>query len=507
MNKSKTKYISSVMLLSFGLSFSLMCGCSSDKNQDNSTTISAKNEQSVNDSSEYTNDSNTTENSTSNQKNIEEPVIEDNLKALLGEWKLVASNDENFFRTTDDEEISKINFYEKDGNIQADYSYSYYEYSHDIFLNTPLIYNNKSMGKLTSSNWYAELDLKDNVTSKYYVTLENPDILLVQVHSEYNYNDSSNQEDYDYSEEENNEDSLVEDEDSESSDMGDSNNTESYDVAYVYVKSNVENYVDIIEPYQYLTTVTVSNIKELYDAIDSRTHIILKSGNYIISRLTEKERNRKKLNTVIYDGEEYVSTDQNIKFNGFDNIYIEAEEGANVSITTEDPYCAPFAFSDCQNIILKGITFGHDVEPGYCTGSVIYLDGCSKITIDSCKLFGCGTYGVDAYNSYDLKVSDSEIYECSYGLISLMECSNSTFFNCTFRDSKEYSMIYIPTSYNTCFKNCKFLNNKITDDYSPFIDTNEYSNTTFENCDFKGNVYSTFSNQNLKMIHCSINDN
>ncbi len=47
------------------------------------------------------------------------------------------------------------------------------------------------------------------------------------------------------------------------------------------------------------------------------------------------------------------------------------------------------------------------------------LDGCRDINIDKCSLYGCGTYRITATDSSEITVENTEIYECTYGLVEL----------------------------------------------------------------------------------------
>ena len=49
-------------------------------------------------------------------------------------------------------------------------------------------------------------------------------------------------------------------------------------------------------------------------------------------------------------------------------------------------------------------------------------------------MFGCGTMGVDAINTLNLQVINSEIYECSITGIQLDSCENVTIAGTLIRD-------------------------------------------------------------------------
>ena len=128
--------------------------------------------------------------------------------------------------------------------------------------------------------------------------------------------------------------------------------------------------------YQYVNEVTVSTVQELAEAIQNRTKIILKEGTYNFSDLDCDSIKNPDIDwTKSNDGlAEY--TVRNVR-----NLCIEAEEGARVVLSTENSYARALGFEECQEITLRGLICGHEVEPGYCTGSVLYLNQCSHIAI------------------------------------------------------------------------------------------------------------------------------
>ena len=241
------------------------------------------------------------------------------------------------------------------------------------------------------------------------------------------------------------------------------------------------------EEYQYVDEVTVSTVQELVEAIQSRTKIILKEGTYNFSELDCDSIKNPNIDWIKdYDGlAEY--TVRNVR-----NLCLEAEEGARVEISTENSYARALGFEECQEITLRGLICGHEVEPGYCTGSVLYLNQCSHIAIDNCDLYGSGTYGIEAYNIFGLTIEDTEIYECTYGLVWLSAVEVATFTNCSFMTSEQYSMFSFIGCYSITLDDCKIIGNETKTEYSPFITCQDSLSVNFENCQFRGNDYQVF---------------
>ncbi|MCR5107404.1 MAG: right-handed parallel beta-helix repeat-containing protein [Lachnospiraceae bacterium] len=250
------------------------------------------------------------------------------------------------------------------------------------------------------------------------------------------------------------------------------------------------------EELRYFDTVTVSDAAELLNSVRNNRRIILEEGEYNFSDILPSEIK----NTYVSRG---FST---YAISNIYNLSIEAKEGADVLICIEDPYEPVLDLENCGNITLKGITAGHAIEPGYCSGSVVYLSGISGIEIDSCKLYGCGTYGIEAFNVYDMNVDKTDIYECTYGLVYLSEVGTVRFKDCTMRDSSDMSMITLRSGYDVTFTDCTIKNNRVEWDNEPFVDLDEYSHVTFKNCTITGNSYDEFSNMEVNLDGCKIDE-
>lgn len=239
--------------------------------------------------------------------------------------------------------------------------------------------------------------------------------------------------------------------------------------------------------YQYVNEVTVSTVQELAEAIQNRTKIILKEGTYNFSDLNCESIKNPNIDWIRnYDGlAEY--TVRNVQ-----NLCIEAEEGAKVELSTENSYARALGFEECQEITLRGLTCGHEVEPGYCTGSVLYFNHCSHIAIDNCNLYGSGTYGIEAYNIFGLTIDDTDIYECTYGLVWFSAVEMAAFTNCDFMTSEQYSMFSFIGCYSIVLDDCKIIGNETKSEGTPFITCQDSLSVSFENCLFRGNEYQVF---------------
>ena len=190
-------------------------------------------------------------------------------------------------------------------------------------------------------------------------------------------------------------------------------------------------YTDIAsqEPLPEQTTVEAATVDELLSAIASNTRIVLTGKTYDLSTATES------LDGANYCWEEAADGPELVIF-GVDNMTIESADGlrAGHTITAAPRYANVLRFEGCTNLRLAGFTAGHTPEPGYCSGGVLRFDNCDTVTVENCGLYGCGVLGVWAVSCGDIQVKGCDIYECSWGGISLEYVSGASIENCTFRN-------------------------------------------------------------------------
>lgn len=175
--------------------------------------------------------------------------------------------------------------------------------------------------------------------------------------------------------------------------------------------------------------VHVTTVDEFLAAIAPDTTIYLEPGVYDLSTaagcdVTETDRYHWDLR---FDGPSLVIT-------GVDGLTIEGAGAESVTIAAVPRYADVLGFERCAGLTLRGFTAGHTEEKGYCTGGVLYFDLCDDAVIDGCALFGCGIMGITASNCDDMNVSNTEIYDCEYGAVTLND-SNAVFDNCDIHDN------------------------------------------------------------------------
>ena len=128
-----------------------------------------------------------------------------------------------------------------------------------------------------------------------------------------------------------------------------------------------------------------------------------------------------------YDGPQLVIRDVS-------GLTIRGAENEEISLTAVPRYVNVLYFETCDGVSIRGLTLGHSEGAGECSGAVLHFEGCTDMQVDGCRLYGCGTLGVDASFVRDLKVTDSEIYDCSIGGVVLYSVYGATFENCRIHD-------------------------------------------------------------------------
>lgn len=149
-----------------------------------------------------------------------------------------------------------------------------------------------------------------------------------------------------------------------------------------------------------------------------------------------------------------------IVVSGLKNITIRSDSKERRSVEVTPRYAYILNFISCENLTFTNVLWGH-TKGGYCTNGVLGFDDCKNITITNCGLFGCGTEGIVARKCQNLKMTDSEIFECTYSIMHLYGCENFTFQNCFFYKNKEYDLIGVDSNCeNIVFNCCSIVGNR-----------------------------------------------
>ncbi|MCR4762086.1 MAG: lysozyme inhibitor LprI family protein [Lachnospiraceae bacterium] len=431
------------------------------------------------DSTENTNQSQPESTQKDGVDTANENVPEGPASKLAGKWVFIysmyhsESNDGGEYTgctmSTDDyAPESKVSITEKDGKMFIDYRYGVYESIQRLYGNELQLQSGAAYEGCPNNEWYCTLTNPDPEDEDSIfdtrITLTDDDKLILSQ----KYESSDEFEDGYWS--------LTTD---------------------FYLRADSPLLADM-EALRYFDTVTVDNPTDLLNSIQNNRKILLKPGIYNLSTVPS---------TKIKNGNVNESYGE-ISVQEVRNLCLEPESAGEIFLCVNDVYNPVLAFKNGGNITLRGITAGHDVEPGYCSGSVLRFDSIDGITVDGCKLFGCGTYGIEAESSYSAEVTDTEIYECTYGLLDLRNSSSFHFKNCVMRDSKDMSMICLHSSYDTTFEDCTFKNNNaMAYDSCSFVELGDYDTATFRGCTFENNDFYTFSNKEVTLENCKSDNN
>ncbi len=163
---------------------------------------------------------------------------------------------------------------------------------------------------------------------------------------------------------------------------------------------------------------------------------------------------------------------------GLDGLTIRGHEA--VELVVEPRMADVFRFDGCSNITLEGMTMGHTQEPGVCTGDVLEFVNCRGVSLNGLDLYGCGAYGISASNSSELRMENSTIRECSYGLMDINSCRGFRFLNCAMRDCGGYNLFNAFQS-ELSFESCSFEGNNAL---WGFVSDTAGSSLRFYSCSF-----------------------
>ena len=200
------------------------------------------------------------------------------------------------------------------------------------------------------------------------------------------------------------------------------------------------------------TTYLVANAHEFYEALGSNRTIYIDADTL---NLTE-------INNEFMGGDDEIGQHPyffGLDITGLENLRIIGKGDKPVKMYEMYKEHVVLTFSNCHNLTLTNLDLGHFAQDDFmCEKEVIHFGDCSDITIDKCLFFGTGFEGLTAFDCENIRVTNSEIFDCSGGVFTLLRTNNVSFENCAFYD------IYV---------------------YYSGVDLGECSNITIDNCSFK----------------------
>ena len=172
--------------------------------------------------------------------------------------------------------------------------------------------------------------------------------------------------------------------------------------------------------------VKVSTVDEFLAAIAPNTIIEMAEGTYDLSTARDYAASAGKY----YSWNDIFDGGGELEIHYADNLTIRGAGMGKTVIAAVPRYANVLRFANCRNVHVSGLTAGHTTEPGYCAGGVLYFDSCTDASVDKCGLYGCGTVGVTAGSSENIRIRSSEIYECSSGAVESYSSRNVRVEDC-----------------------------------------------------------------------------
>jgi hypothetical protein len=203
---------------------------------------------------------------------------------------------------------------------------------------------------------------------------------------------------------------------------------------------------------QEITDITVSTTEELIGALGSNRRILVKEGKYNLSAVSPSYIN----NPAVYFQEAYDGPE--LILDGVHDLTIQGVGDKQSEIIIDPRYAFVMNFQNCSNISIMNVKAGH-TEGGYCEGGVFSFENSSGIRIDNALMYGCGTIGLSLLRATDVKITNSTVSDCTYGIMSVDYSSDILFKDCIFRDNKGFTMVEVGHTNGFTIDSCAFLRN------------------------------------------------
>ena len=174
--------------------------------------------------------------------------------------------------------------------------------------------------------------------------------------------------------------------------------------------------------------VEVGTVDELLAALASNTTIYLKPGQYDLSTAADYGREDVAGNYAW----ELVLGGAQLNVSGLKGLRIVG--GGQATIVAQPRYAEVLRFSDCWDLSLDGLTLGHTLEPSGCVGGVLSLYACDNVSVENCRLYGCGVLGVTASACESVTIRGTRIDDCSSGAVYAYASGDMRLEDCEIMD-------------------------------------------------------------------------
>lgn len=207
--------------------------------------------------------------------------------------------------------------------------------------------------------------------------------------------------------------------------------------------------------------VLVSTVDELLAAIAPHATIVLQEGEYDLSDAADYGLEDLKgfyRWELVYGGCQLnISNVTGLRLIG----------QGEVSILAKSRYAEVLHFADCWDLSLEGLTLGHTQEPGVCAAGVLGLESCQDVSLDHCRLYGCGSMGISAANCESVFARSSRIDSCSNGAVTANRCRDVRLEDCQLCDNgmsqngAGYDLVYAERCRGFALVNCEISGNRM----------------------------------------------
>ncbi len=215
---------------------------------------------------------------------------------------------------------------------------------------------------------------------------------------------------------------------------------------------------------------SVTNETEFLAALGNNRTVVIAAGAHLnLSRVLEREemfvgeRGRRWTGdaTAIVSKEPLVVSEsetdgRQLALVNMKNLIIKGEQNSSIEVDPRYSYC--LYFINCENCEVHNLTIGH-TEGGTCSGGVIGVRGGRMTLVKDCDLYGCGTFGLDLIETSDFALINSNIHDCTYGIMELRSCVSVKFTKCDFFSNREYALIEGWGNEGLVFDDCRFFAN------------------------------------------------
>lgn len=225
----------------------------------------------------------------------------------------------------------------------------------------------------------------------------------------------------------------------------------------------------------------VSTAREFIDAIGPDITIVMAAGDYDLTKLSRNETKHIAWRKV-FDG-------YNVVIRDVGNLHITGAIAGKTRILVQPAYANVLIFENITGVSMERVELAHSPIKGFSTGGVIAIDGGQNISIEDCVLSG-GTEGLTLNKVRNMRLADSTIKNCSYGILTAESCKGVGFVRNNFTNNREFHGLLISNSSNITFEACTIRGNKLLYRDYPLFATIASSDILVRDCRITGNFYN-----------------